>query len=723
MATTFERSTNFGLQVGGNSGRIEAHFHPAAERPETPPSPSCVLPFRRDPDFVNRGTLLDQIREKSTAPASRIALVGLGGVGKSQLAIEHCYRTAERSPETWVFWVHASNAARLEQGFRDIANRVKLAGRKDPQADVFKLAHDWLRDEKKGKWLLVLDNADEAAVLSPVTQFLPPSRHGAVIVTSRTERATSCLVEIGDVIPVKSMRKADAHALLARKLGSEIEQDGMAELAAALEHMPLALVQAAAYIKKRAPRCSVRQYLDEFRRNDDTKTSLLDYEAGSLRRDREAKNSIIITWQISFDHVRDVRESAANLLSLMSFFDRQGIPEFLLHSYEERHVGQRSVESSQESREREVSKRAFEDDIVMLQEFSFISLTKTADAFEMHSLVQLATRRWLGSQGQLEQWKQRYITNLCAEFPPGRYENWATCQALFPHATAVVEQRPRNKECLQKWALLLYNAAWFAWQRGSAGEAEIMCVLSMEVRKGLFGEEHIETLDSIAMVGLVKKMKGRWKEAEKLEVRVMETRKRVLGDEHPSTLTSMANLASTFRNQGRWKEAEELEVRVMETRKRVLGDEHPDTLTSMANLASTFRNQGRWKEAEELEVRVMETSSRVLGDEHPDTLTSMANLASTFWNQGRWKEAEELFVRVMETSSRVLGDEHPSTLTSMNNLAFTLQGQGHYNKAIPLLEKCCRLQRQVLGPDHPNTRSSLKAIQAWKVGEQTPSDY
>ncbi|KAF2727510.1 hypothetical protein EJ04DRAFT_538910 [Polyplosphaeria fusca] len=592
MATTFERSTNFGLQVGGNYGRIEAHFHPAAERPETPSSPSCALPFRRDPDFVDRGTLLDRIREKSSAPASRIALVGLGGVGKSQLAIEHCYRTAERSAETWVFWVHASNAARLEQGFRDIANLVKLAGRKDPQADVFKLVHDWLRDARKGRWLLVLDNADDAAVLSPVSRSLPPSRHGAVIVTSRTERATSCLVEDGDVFHIKPMQKGDAQALLHRKLGDKVEKSGTMELVTALERIPLALVQAAAYIRERAPRCSVRQYLDEFRRNDERKTSLLDYEAGSLRRDEEAKNSIIITWQISFDHIRDVRESAANLLSLMSFFDRQGIPETLLHGYEQRHVGSSGLGSSDESRESvqdgaasEVSKRALEEDILMLRKYSFIASTTSGDAFEMHSLVQLATRRWLGSQDQLERWKQQYITNLCASFPPGRYENWARCQALFPHVTAVVEHRPESNEYLQKWALLLYNAAWFAWQRGSAGEAEMMCVLSMEVRKGLFSEEHMETLDSMAMVGLVKKMKGWWKEAEELEVRVMETSsRRVLGDEHPSTLTSMNNLAFTLQSQGLYSKAIPLLEECCRLRQHVLGPDHPHTRSSLEAL-------------------------------------------------------------------------------------------------------------------------------------------
>ena len=90
---------------------------------------------------------------------------------------------------------------------------------------------------------------------------------------------------------------------------------------------------------------------------------------------------------------------------------------------------------------------------------------------------------------------------------------------------------------------------------------------------------------------------GKYDDAETAFTQVMETRKRVLGQEHPDTLTSMANLASTYRNQGRWKEAEQLEVQVMETRKRVLGQEHPDTLTSIDNLASTYQNQGRWKEA------------------------------------------------------------------------------------------------------------------------------
>jgi hypothetical protein len=129
------------------------------------------------------------------------------------------------------------------------------------------------------------------------------------------------LVEQRDIITVEPMDEMHALALFKKKLGAQEDLNDIAELAAALEFMPLAIAQAAAYISQRAPRCSVRQYLGEFKKSDRKRTSLLNHDEGRLRRDWEAKNSIIITWQISFDHIHQTRPSAADLLSLMSFFD------------------------------------------------------------------------------------------------------------------------------------------------------------------------------------------------------------------------------------------------------------------------------------------------------------------------------------------------------------------------------------------------------------------
>ncbi|KUL85456.1 hypothetical protein ZTR_06752 [Talaromyces verruculosus] len=320
--STFSNSHNYGLQVGHNTGNIETHHHYTAERPETPPRPSLSIPFLRDPDFVDRGTILDQLHRRCAAPGSRTALVGLGGVGKSQLAIEYAHQIHERELETWVFWVHASNAARFEQGYREIADTVKLFGRRDPRANIFKLVHDWLRDSKNGKWILVLDNVDDAHFLinrldgtqaqashdyggadRPLREYFPQSPNGSILITSRSKEAALKLVDQRDIIVVEPMDEAHARALFDKKLRKQVEKQDkdqdkdkdISELAAVLEFIPLAMVQAAAYISDPDRGCSVRQYLDEFQKNDRKKFRLLDHEEGQFRRDWEAKNSVLTT--------------------------------------------------------------------------------------------------------------------------------------------------------------------------------------------------------------------------------------------------------------------------------------------------------------------------------------------------------------------------------------------------------------------------------------------
>jgi len=328
------------------------------------------------------------------------------------------------------------------------------------------------------------------------------------------------------------MNKTDALVLFERKLEAQEDGNDFAELATALEFMPLAIVQAAAYISDREPLCSVKEYLNDYR-------TLLDHsEEGvkEFRRDYEAKNSIVITWQISFDHIRQTNQSAADLLSLMSFFDRQGIPEDVLQNRSEHGGGQQKLDK---------------DDIQKLRNYSFISVNKDGKTFEMHSLVQLATQKWLRAHGQLERWKQQFIRNLCEEFPNGEHETWGRCQALFPHVESAAEQQPRETSFLVEWATLLYYAARYSWKMGNFDDAEKLALKSMRARTKLFSQEHEDTLNSMEIVGLAYNLGGEWEKAAGIRSEVMGTRRRVLGAEHPSTLTTMANLASTYRNQGR----------------------------------------------------------------------------------------------------------------------------------------------------------------------------
>ena len=142
------------------------------------------------------------------------------------------------------------------------------------------------------------------------------------MITSRSQGVAFKLVDHQDIIQVQPMNEHEALNLLQRKLGYKVETPDMQKLVKELDFMPLAIIQAAGYIVHREPRCSVSQYLEMFKKSDREATKLLDYEAGHRYRDWEAKNSILVIWQISFDHIRRIRPSAADLLSLMSFFDR-----------------------------------------------------------------------------------------------------------------------------------------------------------------------------------------------------------------------------------------------------------------------------------------------------------------------------------------------------------------------------------------------------------------
>ncbi len=650
--------------------------------------------------------------------------------------------------------------------------------------------YNWLSDGENGKWLIVLDNVDNAEFLlqnramtaeahtsssssaRPLSTYLPISPNGSILITSRTRAVALKLVERGDIIAVEPMDETHAIELFEKKLDMQGDKKDVGELVAALEFMPLAVVQAAAYIAQRAPRCSVRNYIERFQKTDKNKVRLLlDYEAGHLRRDQEAKNSILTTWQISLDEIQKSRPSAADLLSLMSFFDRQGIPEALIRNRgdegadensDTRSPSKPSPEEEDEDSDGSSSlgsstgeeDQAFEDDILTLRNYSFISINNDGFSFEMHRLVQLATRTWLKAHEQLEKWNQQSIKNLCQEFPGRGHENWAKCGVLFPHVKLALTQQPEGKVALEEWASLMRDAAWYADDIGKSADAEEMSVKSMKVSNRLLGEadqrtlrsmlvvaslyckrglykeaeelgiqllegskkmlglEHLETLKSMSVLAVVYNKQGRLKEAEELDIQVLETERRVLGLEHPETLCTLSNLAATYLTQGRYKEAEEMNTQVIETEKRVLGVEHPDTLISMSNLTTVYRGQGRFKEAEELDILVLETSKKILGLEHPDTLINMSNLALVYNSQGRFKEAEELYILVVETRKRILGLEHSDTLINMSNLAFVYNSQGRFKEAEELYIQVLGTKKRILGLEHPDTLPSMSDL-AW----------
>jgi tetratricopeptide (TPR) repeat protein len=585
-----------------------------------------------------------------------------------------------------VFWVHGGTRERVEEGYRTIADRVRLAGRNDPKADVLRLVRDWLAREEN-EWTIIVDNADDVGVFfaasasasaasstlgRPIASFLPQSRNGSILITSRSMDAAEKLAGSRNIIPVAAMAEALALELLGKKLG-DCDAPGSNELVRLLGYMPLAISQAAAYIVRRASRVSVTKYIERFRASDESRESLLNRDSGDLRRDESASNSVVTAWQVTFEQIRRERPTAADLLSFMSQFSPQGIPESMLYGWR---GGE--VQGGDGGRDDGLQ---LEDDLDMLVGYSMVTMTEGKE-LEMHSLVQFCTRVWLSTFGQAECWGRQFVEAMSREFPeyPWRKpDDWALAEKLIPHVELVVTDKPRDDRATEHWATLAANVAWYWRQKGSYGIAEKMARIAIRV----VGAEFLTHFGGMVLA-VVLDDRGEYEEAEQLSRAALARREEVLGKDHHDTLMGVHVLAEVLRSQAKYEEAKQLHRRALAAREDTLGKEHRDTLSSVGNLASVLQDLGKNGEAEQLNRRALAAREKVLGKEHRDTLTSVANLASVLQELGKYDEAEQLNRRALAGYQRVLGPEHPYTLMSVNNLASVLRAQGKYDKAAQL---------------------------------------
>jgi len=246
--------------------------------------------------------------------------------------------------------------------------------------------------------------------------------------------------------------------------------------------------------------------------------------------------------------------------------------------------------------------------------------------------------------------------------------------------------------------------------QGELAEAEPLYREALERRRAVLGDEDPETLSSLHNMGALLQAEGRLSEAEPFYREALEQRRRLLGEDDPDTLTSMSSMGYLLLAQGKSDEAEPYYRDVLAKRRRILGDDHPHTLFSINNMAALLQTRRRYAEAEKLYREALERRRRVLGEEHPDTLQSFNNLASVLEDEGKVAEAERLYRKTLEIRRRVLGDAHPSTLNSIGNLGALLQRAGRLDEAEPLTREAMETRRRILGDAHVDTLISINNL-------------
>ncbi|KAI9774253.1 MAG: hypothetical protein M1840_004147, partial [Geoglossum simile] len=534
------------------------------QTPSTSIKPIFSMPFERDRQFVGREDILSQVEEQLQI-GHRVSLHGLGGIGKSQIAIEYAYRFRNNNPNAHVFWVYAASASRFNQSYKDVARKLKLPRVDDPDVDICELVSDWFNDDGNGHWLIILDNADNSELFFPSTDFdnsfvqvnatkrplvnyLPRrlnSQH-SLIVTTRSRTLGEDLTNGEPCIEILPFAPKEARILLqsrAARMSDGQDESDVKRLLEILGYIPLAITQAAAFMRRNKMR--LRKYVEALKKDEDNLKDHLSTELRDHRRELGIPNSVFRTWRLSFDMIREQEPRATAILSLMAMLDRQQIPEKLLQRRDEGDVD-------------------FSTAISSLEGLSLITKEVEQDKFTMHRLVQLSVHAWLEQQKEKSSQAEKALVLLADRFPLGEHENRETCESFLPHAQAVLQHQPTSQSRTIHRATLLHNIAWFDWRQGRYNMAYKKILEAYEINRERLGSEDHQTLNSLTFVALLLRGQGKYEEAEKMNRRALEGYVKVLGAEHPDALNSVNNLALVFQSQGKYEEAEKMNRRALE---------------------------------------------------------------------------------------------------------------------------------------------------------------
>ncbi|KAL1989626.1 hypothetical protein VTN49DRAFT_6823 [Thermomyces lanuginosus] len=658
-----------------------------------------AVPFGRNQCFVGRESIIERLLSLISPSVrgeaddcQRTAIVGLGGVGKTQIALEAAIRVRERHPDCSIFWVPAVDSSSFENAFRTIGQLLKVDGINEQDADARTLVKTAL-NESTDSWLLIIDNADNIDLLlddeTGLIERLPSSRNGHILFTSRNREVVSRLgIPEANVLTIEEMNEDEALELLRKHLDASQmhDEERTKKLIECLGYLPLALRQASAYMTKK--QISTSEYLDHCQSSDRDMVELLSKDFEDPHRYKERENPIATTWLISFREIEDHYPLAADYLKFMAFLSQKDIPQALFPSD---------------------SKEKLEEAIGALKAYAFLSEREDRSTYDMHRLVQLATLNWLTEKGSANEWSTRVLQRLAEIFPFPEHENRDVWMGYLPHARRVLEF---EKIINDQVALgdLLEKIGLSLRQLGQYREIETLQRRSLEIMEKALGPEHPDALDSANNLAAALFDLGKYEEAEEIHQRVLRTREKVQGSEHPRTVSSVKNLGLVLHCLGRYDEAEAMNRRALDIEEKVLGPEHPDTLRTVSNLASVLADMGKYEEAEAMQRRALALKEKVLGPDHPETLSSINSLALILSGLSKYEEAEVLHRRALEVRQKILGSEHPDTLTNIDCLGTVLSDLGKYDEAEALHRQAVEGREKVLGPEHPKTLESVKAL-------------
>ncbi|KAJ7615822.1 hypothetical protein FB45DRAFT_1106514 [Roridomyces roridus] len=660
---------------------------------------TCPPPSRI---FQGRQTILDQMHDffSDMGTKQRVFLLhGLGGAGKTQIALT--FIEEECSLFSDLFFIDASTQNTIEAGLSEIAG-AKTLGRSHREA------LQWLRTTQE-KWLLFFDNADDPKL--NLNAFLPRGRHGNVLITSRNPGLS---VYAGSHHRVSDMEEEDAVPLLLTSAAQDDtpkHQKIAGEIVKELSYLPLAIVQAGAFISRSG---DLDSYLSLYRSN---KARLLN-EVSSQSHDDYAmfyKNlrNCISQQKGIFQKVLEGGEAchARNPNS-----QNKGISEKLFSAAADYQVKQYGPTKEEVGKAVEFLGRfkgstgawdslPFMDVTNELRAYSLINYDAQTKTFSIHPLVHAWSQSTVTEPAVYKSCMTSIIGMQVTALAP---EEGDLAFVLLPHIDMLLPSDmgrlvvvpPFNLE----YGLLYYYTGRFA-------QAEKLLVPALATRRAALGDDHFDTLVAMNHLATTYLRLGRLHEAESIQSIVVEKGTLLLGPDHPYIFVAIGNLAVIYTGLGRYEESLSIHLDLLEKEKKILGENHLNTLAGMRNLGSVYALLKRFDEAEEILSAAVEKTKNIRGEEHPDTLHAIASLAVIYMRKGRLEEALELQSMVLRKQEESAGED-PERLTMMADMAVTYREMGRVDEGERLEVQVLQLRKEVLGEDHPETLLAMVNL-AW----------
>ena len=582
--------------------------------------------------FTGREKYIEQLHDAlklngAMALSQPQAISGLGGIGKTQTAVEYAYKYKDEYRA--IFWVNADSKESIISSFVKIAGLLNLPVKDDKEQELIADAvKHWL--EINSRWLLIFDNADDPKL---VEKYFPFQSKGHILLTSRAQIFAN--LRIMKPLKMDEMSPDESKKFLLIRTGrndiplNQIETDAIEQLGKELDYFPLALEQAGAFIHEKSS--GFYDYLISYRKRG---IELLE----ETKSDMYPK-SIATTWSLNFEQVKQTSNAAIDLLYVSAFLSPYSIPlELIAHGAKE--LGQALSTSLTDVESDPVTLIKV---LEPLSKYSLISFDPVHRTYSIHRMVQAVLKDKMDSDIR-RQWIERTIKAVDKAFPEVEFKSWDVCEIMIPHANFCLELIQKSSFEIQESARLLNKAGKYLKERALFGEARQFFEQALNIRRKILEKDHPDLAVTYNDFAGLYKDQGKYKEAEVFYNNALDIRKKILVKDHPDLAVTYNDFAGLYYAQGKYKEAEVFYNNALDIRRKILEKDHPDLAATYNDFAGLSYAQGKYKEAEIFYNNALDIRKKILVKDHPDLAVTYNDLARLFKIKANTKKQRTIII-------------------------------------------------------------------------------